>query len=66
MSNDRREAAANARAPSLWRWPSALALAMVVGLTSALLGDGPWDALSWIALAGPLVVAGIASRRATR
>lgn len=36
----------------------ALALGAVTsyGLLSALLGDGVWDALSWIALAVPLAV----------
>ena len=39
-----------------WRWPIALALLSVIGLVSALLGDGPWDVLSWIALGLPVVV----------
>lgn len=45
---------------SLWwnvfRAPLLLALVSALGLTSALLGDGVWDALSWVALAGPLGV----------
>jgi len=37
---------------------SAIVLAVITmyGLLSALLGDGIWDALSWIALAVPLGV----------
>lgn len=30
--------------------PTLLGLVSVVGLVSALLGDGVWDALSWLAL----------------
>lgn len=33
-----------------------LAAIPIYGLLSALLGDGVWDALSWVALAVPLVV----------
>jgi hypothetical protein len=40
--------------PGLWGAPLALAIITVVGLVSALLGDGAWDALSWLALAAPL------------
>ncbi len=49
---------------SLWFWPVAMAVAMVAGLTSALLGDGIWDGLSWVCLGAPLVIAAGASRRA--
>jgi hypothetical protein len=38
--------------------PLALALCTAIGLVSALLGDGAWDALSWAALGAP-VAAGI-------
>ncbi len=37
--------------------PLLLAVATVIGLVSALLADGIWDALSWITLALPMVVA---------
>ncbi len=36
-----------------FRWPLLVAALSIVGLVSALLGDGPWDALSWIALGAP-------------
>jgi len=42
----------------LWGWPVALAVLSAVGLLSALLGDGAWDALSWAALGLPTGVAG--------
>lgn len=41
---------------AVFRAPLLLALLTVFGLLSALLGDGPWDALSWGALALPLIV----------
>jgi hypothetical protein len=40
----------------VFRVPTLLALVGVVGLVSALIGDGPWDALSWAALATPVLV----------
>ncbi|MCL6690975.1 hypothetical protein SAMN05216577_124106 [Pseudomonas citronellolis] len=54
---------------NLWmvfRWPLALAVLSLVGLISALVGDGPWDALSWFALGVPLVVILAALARARR
>ena len=54
---------------NLWmvfRWPLALAVLSLVGLISALVGDGPWDALSWFALGVPLVVILAALPRARR
>ncbi|MDE1175838.1 MAG: hypothetical protein PW789_04450 [Edaphobacter sp.] len=33
-----------------------LAVITLYGLLSALVGDGIWDALSWVAMAVPLVV----------
>jgi hypothetical protein len=36
--------------------PAALALSSAVGLLAALLGDGSWDILSWLALGVPIVV----------
>jgi len=41
----------------LWGWPIGLAVLSAIGLLSALLGDGAWDALSWAALALPVGVA---------
>lgn len=37
----------------VFRMPLLLALASALGLSSALFGDGIWDALSWAALAVP-------------
>ncbi len=42
----------------LWLVPLALAALTAAGLTSALVGDGAWDALSWLALAAPVFAAG--------
>lgn len=39
-----------------FRAPLAIAAVTLVGLISALVGDGVWDALSWAALALPLAV----------
>jgi hypothetical protein len=36
--------------------PIVLSVVSAVGLVSALLGDGIWDALSWAALGAPVVV----------
>jgi hypothetical protein len=36
--------------------PAALALLSAVGLVAALVGDGAWDALSWLTLAAPAAV----------
>jgi hypothetical protein len=42
---------------AVWRWPLLLAVLTVVGLVSALLGEGGvWWGLSWVALAIPLAV----------
>jgi hypothetical protein len=38
---------------AIWGWPVVLALLTAVGLLSALLGDGAWDAASWVALGIP-------------
>ena len=45
---------ANARR-DVWTIPILLGLLTAIGLTSALLGDGIWDVVSWCALALPLV-----------
>ena len=36
--------------------PAIVAAASCAGLLSALLGDGPWDGLSWLALSVPVAV----------
>ena len=41
---------------SLWAWPIVLGLLTTVGLISALLGDGPWDLLSWVTLGVPVAI----------
>jgi hypothetical protein len=40
----------------IWGAPSALGVVSAVGLLSALLADGLWDVLSWIALSAPVAV----------
>lgn len=35
--------------------PALFAAITTIGLLSALLGDGAWDALSWVTLACPIV-----------
>jgi hypothetical protein len=41
-----------------WGWPIGLAILMLFGLLSALLGQGGiWWVLSWLALACPMIVA---------
>lgn len=44
------------RKSQIWGMPIALGVVSAVGLLSALLGDGVWDALSWIALTIPIAV----------
>jgi hypothetical protein len=40
----------------LWGAPILLGILTLVGLVSALVGDGIWDALSVLALGAPVVV----------
>ncbi len=40
----------------IYRWPSLLIVLSLFGLISALVGDGVWDSLSWLALGIPLAV----------
>jgi hypothetical protein len=41
----------------IWRWPIILAILMMFGLLSALIGQGGvWWVLSWIAMVIPLLV----------
>lgn len=44
--------------PAVWRVPIVLGLASLAGLISALVGDGLWDAASWLGLGAPLLLAG--------
>lgn len=39
---------------TVYRIPLVLSIITIVGLLSALLGDGIWDALSWVLLAIPM------------
>lgn len=41
----------------IWGAPLAIGIASAVGLTAALLSDGPGDLLSWITLSVPVLVA---------
>ncbi len=40
----------------VYGFPIAISAITIYGLLSALLGDGIWDKLSWVALAIPLAV----------
>lgn len=40
----------------IFLFPAIIAAIVALGLVSALLGDGIWDATSWIALVVPLAV----------
>lgn len=42
----------------LWRMPILLGILSMVGLISALMEDGIWDALSWLTLGIPVVLMG--------
>lgn len=46
--------------------PAVLGLLAAVGLVSALVGDGLFDAVSWICLGAPLAIAAIAVARRAR
>jgi amino acid transporter len=53
--------------PQIFLVPALIAGVIIFGLVSALLGDGPWDEASWIALAAPLAIIGFhVCRRAAR
>ncbi|WP_394781940.1 hypothetical protein [Undibacterium sp.] len=47
----------------LWGWPIALGMLTIIGLVSALLGDGIWDYLSALSLGVPVAVGGWYSLR---
>ncbi len=40
----------------VWQIPLVLAALILFGLLAALLGNGAWKVLSWIAMATPLIV----------
>lgn len=42
---------------TVWTWPLVLGALTLVGLLAALLGDGAWDAVSWLALGAPVAAA---------
>ncbi|MFK0088634.1 hypothetical protein ACIQUS_15220 [Pseudomonas sp. NPDC090755] len=42
----------------VFRWPLLIGLLVALGLLSALLGDGLYDIVSWLALGGPLMIVG--------
>lgn len=50
--------AARSRFWFIYRMPLVLALFTLLGLTSGVLGDGVWDAVSWLGLGVPIVVIG--------
>ena len=50
-------------AGQVFRIPMLLGIATVVGLLSALFGDGVWDALSWVAILAPVVAVALAWKR---
>lgn len=47
----------------IFRWPIVLALVTIVGLLSALIGDGWADAASWLLLGILIIVMIVALRR---
>jgi len=47
----------------IFRWPAFIGAASVVGLASALIGDGWYDAVSWLSLGLTVVVMVVAYRR---
>lgn len=49
----------------LWGAPLALGMSTSIGLVSALLGDGWWDAISTITLGAPVAVGLYYGRRRT-
>jgi hypothetical protein len=50
----------------VWLWPMAVALLSLIGLITALIGDGAWDVASWMVLSPPLVISGMAWMRSRR
>jgi hypothetical protein len=50
----------------VWGWPIVVGLLSTAGLVTALVGDGVWDVFSWLALALPVVISGLAWMRSRR
>jgi hypothetical protein len=50
----------------LWGMPILLGILTIIGLLSALFGDGIWDAISALALGAPVVVGAWYSLRRRR
>ncbi|MGK6320502.1 hypothetical protein [Sphingomonas sp. DT-204] len=50
----------------IFRWPLLIAAVSLVGLVSALVGDGWYDLLSWLTLGSTLAVMTIAWRGSVR
>jgi len=40
----------------VFAWPLVLAIASLIGLLSALIGDAVWDGVSWAMLGAPVLV----------
>jgi uncharacterized membrane protein YjjP (DUF1212 family) len=49
----------------IFRWPLVIGVAGLVGLVSALIGDGWYDAVSWLLLGGTAVLTAILLLRRT-
>jgi hypothetical protein len=54
---------ANSSLRGVYRIPLLLGFITIIGLLSALLGDGVWDGFSWLLLAIPLLLLGFIVRR---
>ena len=48
--------------------PLIAAVASIAGLVAALIGNGPWDLVSWVSLGTPVLITGycLYSRRVTK
>ncbi len=44
------------RTGRIFRWPAVIGLMSLAGLISALVGDGLYDALSWLLLGGVVLL----------
>ena len=40
----------------IWSGPIIIGVVSAIGLLSALLGDGIWDAVSWASLSAPMAI----------
>lgn len=50
----------------VWTWPLLVGVGSSAGLVAALVGDGVWDALSWLLLGVPVAISVWAWRRRAR